>query len=252
MDAATRTRLDKAAQDNGFDDAGATEAGWVRYASTRAPLAVALGRDAGGPLVVAFSQRHVADALELGTPWEGALPSGMVAARGAGDFEILHDLLRRAFELSRSLPDEPLRAFEAELAEAQPPSTTEIERLVRQRVGQDVFRERLLDFWERRCALTGLEQTSLLRASHIKPWADCASDAERLDVYNGLLLAPHLDAAFDAGFITFDERGALVCAESLSVGDRERLGLTDQLSAPKLRSEHHYYLRWHRERVFRR
>ena len=50
--------------------------------------------------------------------------------------------------------------------------------------------------------MTGLAITALLRASHIKPWADCETDAERLDVYNGILLAPHLDAAFDRGFIT--------------------------------------------------
>jgi len=60
----------------------------------------------------------------------------------------------------------------------------------------------LLDLWEGRCAVTGLAVPELLRASHIKPWADCETDAERLDVYNGFLLAPHLDAAFDLGFIT--------------------------------------------------
>jgi len=50
--------------------------------------------------------------------------------------------------------------------------------------------------------VTGLAMSKLLRASHIKPWAACAADAERLDVYNGLLLAPHLDALFDAGLIS--------------------------------------------------
>ena len=54
--------------------------------------------------------------------------------------------------------------------------------------------------------MTGLDVPELLRASHIKPWADCGTDAERLDVFNGLLLAPHLDAAFDAGFITIAGR----------------------------------------------
>lgn len=39
---------------------------------------------------------------------------------------------------------------------------------------------------------------ALLRASHAKPWKD-SSDAEHLDVYNGLLLAVHLDALFDRG-----------------------------------------------------
>jgi hypothetical protein len=51
--------------------------------------------------------------------------------------------------------------------------------------------------------VTGLAITELLRASHIKPWAARDTDAERLDVFNGLLLAPHCDALFARGFITF-------------------------------------------------
>jgi hypothetical protein len=41
-----------------------------------------------------------------------------------------------------------------------------------------------------------------LKASHIKPWRD-ATDAERLDGSNGLLLSPHIDHLFDEGYITF-------------------------------------------------
>ena len=33
----------------------------------------------------------------------------------------------------------------------------------------------------------------VLRASHAKPWAECANDAERLDVFNGFLLVANLD-----------------------------------------------------------
>jgi hypothetical protein len=41
-----------------------------------------------------------------------------------------------------------------------------------------------------------------LKARHIKPWRH-ASDAERLDGANGLLLSPHIDHLFDEGYITF-------------------------------------------------
>jgi hypothetical protein len=74
-----------------------------------------------------------------------------------------------------------------------------------QRVGQDLFRDGLLDYWDGICAVTGLAVPELLRASHIKPWVDCDTDAERLDLFNGLLLAPKLDAAMDRGFITIDD-----------------------------------------------
>ncbi len=124
--------------------------------------------------------------------------------------------------------------------------------MVVQRVGQDVFRAGLLDYWEGRCALTGLAVPELLRASHIKPWAECEADAERLDVFNGLLLAPHLDAAFDGGFITLADDGAVIVSEHLDTAARSLLGLTNSLRAARLPAGHRRYLPWHCERVFRR
>jgi len=58
----------------------------------------------------------------------------------------------------------------------------------------------------------------LLRASHIKPWAACASDAERLGVFNGLLLAPHLEAAFDQGFISVSDAGNVLVSGPAELG----------------------------------
>jgi hypothetical protein len=58
------------------------------------------------------------------------------------------------------------------------PRTTEAERWVIQRIGQDVFRAALLDYWDSRCPLTGITDPALLRASHIVPWSDC-NDEQR-------------------------------------------------------------------------
>ena len=44
-------------------------------------------------------------------------------------------------------------------------------------------------------------------ASHAKPWAECANDAERLDVFNGFLLVANLNALFDRFLISFDDTG---------------------------------------------
>ena len=120
-----------------------------------------------------------------------------------------------------------------------------------QRVGQDIFRRGLLEYWDGRCAITGLDIPDLLRASHIKPWADCDTDAARLDVYNGLLLAPHLDAAFDAGFITVAEDGTVVISDSLQSGARSALGLDGTLNVHGLHHAHERYLPWHRTSIFR-
>lgn len=91
----------------------------------------------------------------------------------------------------------------------------------------------------------------LLRASHIKPWADCETDAERLDVFNGLLLSPSLDAAFDRGFITLTDEGAVVVADALDSDARRQLCLHQSLRACALSDGHLAYLPWHRDRIFR-
>ena len=99
------------------------------------------------------------------------------------------------YALGVSLPDAPLREFETRAADL--PRATEAERLVVLRIGQDIFRASLMDYWQGRCPLTGISDRPLLRASHTIPWSECESDAERLDVHNGLLLSALWDAAFD-------------------------------------------------------
>ena len=101
-----------------------------------------------------------------------------------------------------------------------------------QRVGQDIFRRGLLEYWDGRCAITGLAVPELLRASHIKPWAACDTDAERLDIFNGLLLAPHLDAAFDAGFITIAKDGAVLVSNTLPPHAWSPIGLDGHCTCP--------------------
>ena len=81
--------------------------------------------------------------------------------------------------------------------------------------------------------------------------ADCANDAERLDVFNGLLLGPHLDAAFDAGFITIAEDGTVVVSDALPDDAYAVLGLDRPLKVHALRRAHERYLPWHRATVFR-
>ncbi|MDP2316550.1 MAG: HNH endonuclease [Pseudomonadota bacterium] len=244
-----RTRIAKAAADTGFDLDLAPAGEWIGFASSHAPLRVWLTMS-GDLFVVALSQANVWRALrEHDAPLLNQLPSGACGARGAASFVALHRLLRRAFLLSRTLPDELWKVFEARTASL--PRATEAERLVVQRVGQDVFRGGLLDYWEGRCAITGLAVPELLRASHIKPWAACELDAERLDVFNGFLLAAHLDAAFDAGFVTVDDDGGVVVSAALDAEAQALLGLDRPARIRGLAEAHRRYLGWHRGRVFK-
>jgi putative restriction endonuclease len=245
------SRLEKAATDNGFDVPLGREGDWLAFASSQTSLRVWLATFGHALYLVAFSQLRVTVELgELGTPLVSPLPQGAVTGRSVGTAQDLHELVRRAFQLSKVPPDEPLEAFER--AARAMPRKTEAERLYVQRVGQEYFREELLRYWQGRCAVTGLGVEELLRASHIKPWAHCASNEERLDVFNGFLLAPHLDVAFDRGFITVADDGALVLAGALDAEARRLLGLDASLRVRALDDRHRRYLPWHREKVFQK
>ncbi len=248
---AVTTRLEKVAIDNGFDLDLPREGAWLGFASTQAPLRIWLTAPDDLLCVAAFSMAHVATGLqEFGDRFDPPLPGEATAARVVAGFAELHSLVRRAFQLSRTLPDALLREFTRRTSGL--PRATEIERVVVQRVGQEVFREGLLEYWQGRCAVSGLSVPELLRASHIKPWAACETDAERLDVFNGLLLAPHIDAVFDEGFITLSETGMVIVSPELDAADLRALGLDDRLRIGGLTGQHQSYLSHHRTHVFRR
>lgn len=212
-------------------------------------MRVWLGTFGDAVFLAAFSQQNVSRALgDYGTPMAAPMPKGAVGGRMVPEVPALHRLLRHAFQLSKALPNELLHTFEKRVATL--PKATEAERLVIQRVGQNLFGDSLLDLWEGRCAVTGLAVPALLRASHIKPWADCETDAERLGVYNSILLAPHLDTAFDREFITIQNDDAIIVSESLDAGDRSALGLEEPLRVRGVTDGHRSYLPWHRQRVF--
>jgi putative restriction endonuclease len=76
-----------------------------------------------------------------------------------------------------------------------PPPGRDREALVKLRVNQSFFRNRVLSAFEFRCCVTGLTNRVLLTASHIVPWAKDAKN--RLNPRNGLCLNALHDRAFD-------------------------------------------------------
>lgn len=243
---AIRIRLEKAATDNGFDIEVPPDGDWLGFRSSHAALRIWLTAYGDGLFVVALSQWNVWGALaDQGASFPSPLPVGAAGARGVTELVALHRLLRRALQLSRTLPDQLYKTFAEKTAGL--PRDTEVERLVVQRVGQEVFRGGLMEFWDGRCAITGLAVPELLRASHIKAWADCERDEERLDVFNGLLLAAHLDAAFDVGLISVADDGAVMVSEALDREARAVLGLERPGRIRGIVEGHWGYLGWHRE-----
>lgn len=237
-----REECQKAASQNGFRRILGEESGWAAFGSTTAKGTIYLAATGpSGPWYLALD--HLGVIRELDAP--EADISGPGCARFVFDtLSTLYAALHRTYGLSVSLPDAPLQEFERRVADL--PRTTEAERLVVQRIGQDVFRDRLMNYWQGRCPLTGISDPALLRASHIIPWAECESDAERLDVHNGLLLSALWDAAFDRALVTFDDQGKPEFSPGLSEQARAEL----RWNAPiLLTDEHRRRLTRHRERA---
>jgi hypothetical protein len=117
--------------------------------------------------------------------------------------------------------------------------------LVKSRLGQGEFRNGLLSYWKG-CAVTGYKTPSMLIASHIKPWRE-SDNQERLDQYNGLLLTPNLDKAFDTGFISFDSKGKILISDVFEA--HEMLGIGSDMKI-KFVNAHRRYLEYHRNVVF--
>jgi len=242
----------KAAREAGFDILN-DQAGAVLGESSHAPEKCVVWTAVNTGFVAALTMGNVVHALEAdyGTAIPPAsLPSAPLQIAGgffAANIPALEALLKRAWVLSRTLPNALVGRFEQAVMAI---SATEREATVRQRVGQNLFREGLMALWGGRCAITGLDVPELLRASHAKPWAD-SNDLERLDVYNGLLLAAHWDAAFDAGLVTVGAGGALVSSPALRESSHAVLGFTSAMGV-RLQHQHHPYFQWHRDHVFRR
>ena len=130
-------------------------------------------------------------------------------------------------------------------------SHTERESIIQSRVGQGQFRAKLIRYWKKRCAVTNCQRIEILKASHIKPWRE-SNNEERLDVFNGLLLVPNLDAAFDNGLISFTDDGQIMVSDLLAESDRSILGIQPNMKITKIDERHRKYLKYHRENVFKR
>ena len=126
------------------------------------------------------------------------------------------------------------------------PNKTERKGLVITRVGQGYYRKQLLDRWENKCAVTSCTIKNILIASHIVPWRK-SNDVERLDIGNGILLSPNLDALFDRHLISFDDEGNILISKTLSEGELTNLGISNNLKLHTVYPDMVNYLSRHRE-----
>jgi putative restriction endonuclease len=105
------------------------------------------------------------------------------------------------------------------------------------------------------CPFTKITDERLLIASHIKPYNICIKankEDEALDYLNGLSLSPTYDKLFDQGYITFSNKGELICGTQLSSYTWEKLNINPN-SKNKMRiypEGREDYLEYHRKHVF--
>lgn len=125
------------------------------------------------------------------------------------------------------------------------PNETERKGLVTSRVGQGVYRKRIIHRWKYKCAVTGFDKVQILIASHILPWAE-ATHEQRLDVHNGILLSPTYDALFDRKLISFENTGKIMLSDSIEYEAYAKIGVTGKERITDLSDYNVDYLKVHR------
>jgi putative restriction endonuclease len=150
--------------------------------------------------------------------------------------------------VGHSRPDEVdiIKEIEDEL----PPEldSTEKEQIVKARIGQGLFKTKLLQFGHK-CKICSLNNLDFLRASHTKPWK-ASNNLERLDAYNGFLLCPGHDALYDKGFISFADDGTIMISGNLDEQSGMLLNVHIHMKIEVLEG-HKKYLAYHRESVYK-
>lgn len=130
--------------------------------------------------------------------------------------------------------------------------TTEVEAQVMLRVGQDLLRKELLA-GRGKCEISGVQEKTLLVASHIKSWSKSDSD-ERLDLENVLLLAANWDALFDKLYISFEpETGRMIKSRRIDETTLAKFGVpvnwSESVRVDVTGTRRRKYLRWHNAKM---
>lgn len=249
MDALNRTLVEKAGHDFGFEYTVSETTTSLALGSARHPLHAEIELISDG--IFQLGLHNAKDLLIDELQRDFVISNATVACPS---IEALASVLKRASALAHSLPNQVEQDFDSVVAkevEKIPSSLrgTEVERLVRQRVGQDSYRRAMLEYWGGACAVSAVAIPEMLRASHAVPWSECETDGQRLDVFNGFLLTANLDALFDRYLISFDKAGYLLVSNVIAEKERDSLGLGSQTRLRWLTAQHEAYLELHRARL---
>lgn len=132
-----------------------------------------------------------------------------------------------------------------------------IKCMAKVRTRQAKFRGLLMNEARGKCMVTGVAREELLVASHILPFSYCLKNKNALklvyDKDNGLLLAAHVDAFFDAFLISFDaETGELVRAPGVDEALLKTFGInpaSTRIAEKFLTKTRRRNLQWHNKQL---
>lgn len=177
---------------------------------------------------------------------------------GPASEQLLHDLFTHDNDREVDFTHRDRIRLESSEAAVTWTGPTESSATVIVRRGQQFFRQSVLNAYDIRCCISGINVPRLLVASHIKPWKHFPAD--RVDPRNGLCLSCIHDAAFDSGLITLDEKYRVVLSKRLSDYLPQRsleenfvafagksIRMPDKLARPDS-----HFLKYHRDTVFAR
>ncbi len=131
---------------------------------------------------------------------------------------------------------------------------SEVQTLGTARRGQAFFRQAVLANYEEQCCVSGLADSRLLIASHIKPWQ--ADIENRHNPANGFALAATLDRAFDRRLMTIDQRlTVLVARQLLDHPSEQTRSYFRQYHGERIRTPQRFepdpkLLAWHNQAAF--
>ena len=137
--------------------------------------------------------------------------------------EFVNNWAELAFESERILAEKQHISLEekVEIDEQkwQSRSGRDVIRSVKVRVGQNFFRDAVLNNFDSKCAICSINIPEMLRASHIVPWSK--NEQDRVNPENGLCLSSLYDDAFDKGFIGVNTEYKIILADKLKKRNKE-------------------------------
>ena len=122
---------------------------------------------------------------------------------------------------------------------------------VKSRKWQPRWRNEILRRYSHACCFSGIENSSLLESSHIKPYSKCKGNEEKYDPENGILMNALIHIAYDKHLFSIRPDGSLEFSPQLKDKEIQALGIKKGRKLKVLSNKMRGFLKY-RHRIFKR